>query len=102
MAIVIIIAALSSGLIASLASGLYTRDLTRPPPFVGGVETGYGFPLTWLKKVTIVYPGSPANYNLFLSGFLADFAFWSLLMGVLAAVIAVVLTTVRQHKIAQK
>jgi len=101
MAIVIIIVALASGLLSSLASGLYTRDLTPPPPFVGGVETGYGFPLTWLKKVTIVYPGSPTNYSLSLSGFLADFALWSLLMGVLAAVIAVIRTTVRQRKIAR-
>jgi len=95
MAFVIIIIALLSGLIASLASGLYTRDLTPPPPYVGASTTGYGFPSTWLRKVMIVYPGNPTKYDLSLSGFLADFAFWSLLIGVLTAVIAVILTTVR-------
>jgi hypothetical protein len=95
MALVIIIIALVSGLVASLASALYTQNLTPPPPFVGSSTTGYGFPLTWLKKVTIVYPGSPTAYDLSLSGFVADFAFWSLLMGVLTAVIVAILTTVR-------
>ena len=95
MALVIIIIALLSGLIASLASALYTQNLTPPPPFVGSSTTGYGFPSTWLKKVTIVYPGSPTTYDLSLSGFLADFAFWSLLMGVLTAAIVAILTTVR-------
>jgi len=94
MALVIIIIALLSGLIASLASSLYTRDLTPAPPYTGASTTGYGFPLTWLKKVTIVYPGNPTKYDLSLSGFLADFAFWSLCVGVLTAVIAAILTTV--------
>jgi hypothetical protein len=95
MALVIIIISLLSGLIASSASALYTRDLTPPPPFAGSSTTGYGFPLTWLKKVTIVYPGSPTTYDLSLSGFLADFAFWALCIGLLTAVIAAILTTVR-------
>jgi len=97
MALAIIIIALLSGLIASLVSGLYTQDLTPPPPYVGASTTGYGFPFTWLKKVTIVSPGNPTNYDLSLPDFLADFAFWSLCMGVLTAVIAAILARVRSH-----
>lgn len=54
---------------------------------VGASTTGYGFPFSWLQKVTIVYPDSPTNYNLSPLDLLMDFAFWSFTIGVLIILI---------------
>jgi len=70
------------GSLASLISYLYTRDLN-PLGYTGAYNTGYGFPLSWFKKTTIVYPSSPTFYSLSLEGLLIDIVFWALLIGVL-------------------
>ncbi len=64
-----------SGLIATLISGLYAQDLSR----IGVSVTGYGLPLSWLRKVTIVYPGSPTRYSFSFESFVLDILFWSLI-----------------------
>jgi len=83
--VLIILIILASGFIASLMSGLLTQDLTHGR--IGASKTGYGFPFSWLEKVTIVYPGNPTEYNLSPSGLLMDFVFWTLIMGGLIAVV---------------
>lgn len=73
------LAYLGLGSLASLISGLYTKDWV----LLGAYHTGYGFPLSWLEKTTIVYPGRPTSYSLSLGGLLIDIAFWALLTGAL-------------------
>ena len=67
------------GVIVSLVSGLYTQDLTKG---AGALVTGYGLPLPWLEKITIVSPGSPTNYSLRTLGLVVDTIFWSVLIGI--------------------
>ena len=59
------------GSLASLISYLYTKKSVLP----GAYNTGYGFPLSWLKKSEIVYPGRPTFYSLSLEGLLIDIIF---------------------------
>lgn len=66
---------LVSGLIATLISGLYAQDLSR----IGVSVTGYGLPLSWLRKVAIVYPDSPSHYSFSFESFVLDILFWSLI-----------------------
>jgi len=73
------LACVGLGSLASLISGVYTKDLTR----LGAHITGYGFPLSWLEKTTIVVPDRPTSYSLSLEGLLIDIVFWALLIGVL-------------------
>ena len=73
------------GFIATLVTGLYRENLTHGR--IGASTIVYGFPLSWLETVTIVYPGNPTLYSLSPLGLLIDFAFWSLVIGIpLAAV----------------
>jgi len=83
--VLIILAVLVSGCIATLISGFYTSDLTHG---VGAHVAGYGFPLSWLTKSTIVYPGNPTSYSLSLESLLLDTAFWSLIIGIPIAVLS--------------
>ena len=78
--VLIILLILASGPIATLISGVYAQDLSLPSASV----IGYGLPLSWLRKVTIVYPGSPARYSLSVEALLLDIGFWSLMATLLA------------------
>lgn len=78
----IILVVLVSGLVAKLSSGLYAQDLSLP----GASVTGYGLPLSWLRKVAIVYPGNPTHYSFSSESFALDTVFWSLI-GMLLTVI---------------
>jgi len=50
--LLLIIMILASGSIATLISGIHTQDLS----LLGESVTGYGLPLSWLRKVATVYP----------------------------------------------
>jgi len=70
------------GGLVSLISGLYERDL---PHGLGVTSlTGYGFPLSWLKKSTgaIIGPSKPTIYGFYPEILVIDVAFWSLIIGV--------------------
>jgi hypothetical protein len=69
------------GVVLTLVSFLYSQDMTVG---LGAKITGYGLPLLWLEKVTIVVRGSPENYSLYGSGLnlLADVAFWSIIVAI--------------------
>ena len=81
--VLIILLILASGPIATLISGVYAQDLSLP----GATVIGYGLPLSWLRKVTIVYPGSPTHYSLSVESFVLDIVFWSLIATLLAAIV---------------
>jgi len=75
---------LVSGSIATLISGLYKKDLSQA---LGVSITGYGFPLSWYKKIVIVYPGEPTHYGFSLKHFMLDISFWSLIATLPAVII---------------
>lgn len=79
------------GVAVALLSALYSQDMTQG---LGAKITGYGLPLLWLEKVTVVVPGSPETYSLYNSGLdlLADIAFWT----VIAAIIYIVYKQVKK------
>ena len=81
--VLIILVILVSGPVATLISGLYTQDLS----LIGVSVTGYGLPLSWLRKATIVYPGSPTRYSLSVESLLLDILFWSLIATLLAVMV---------------
>lgn len=70
------------GIFTSLVSGLYTQDLTQG---AGSLITGYGFPQSWLEKITIVTPGSPSHYSLagYGLGLILDTIFWFMVIGII-------------------
>lgn len=68
----------TGGATASLASYLYSVDLTHG---LGAVLTGYGFPLQWLEKTVIVYPGNPTRFSFRPLELLVDIAFWTVVIG---------------------
>jgi hypothetical protein len=61
---------------------------------LGASITGYGLPLLWLEKVTVIVPGTPETYSLYGSGLnlLADIVFWT----IIAEVIYVVYTHIKK------
>lgn len=69
------------GMILALISVVYSQDMTVG---LGATITGYGLPLLWLQKVTIIVPGSPETYSLYGSGLnlLVDVAFWSIIVAI--------------------
>ncbi len=73
------------GVAVALLSVVYSQDMTVG---LGASITGYGLPLLWLEKVTIVYPGNPTTYSLYESGLslLADIAFWTMIVAVIYVV----------------
>ncbi|MFZ7137650.1 MAG: hypothetical protein ACOWW1_04440 [archaeon] len=81
MNIKIVLLILVCGVVLTLVSVLYSQDMTVG---LGATITGYGLPLLWLEKVTIVVQGSPENYSLYGSGLnlLADVAFWSIIVAI--------------------
>ena len=70
------------GVAIALLSAVYSADMTVG---LGASITGYGLPLLWLKKVSIVVPGNPTTYSLYGSGLylLADIAFWTLITAII-------------------
>ena len=73
------------GIILSFISTIYTQDLTEG---VGATIIGYGLPLPWLERITIVVPDSTSSYSLYWNGIglLADICFWTVLMGIILTV----------------
>jgi len=70
------------GILISLLSAVYAKDMTVG---LGASITGYGLPLLWLKKVSILVPGNPDTYSLYGSGLylLADIAFWTIIAAII-------------------
>jgi len=64
------------GSIATLASYMHSQDTTFG---YGTYSRTYGFPLNWLEKETIVYPGNPTFNNFYINNFLMDVVFWTLI-----------------------
>jgi len=73
------------GVAVALLSALYSQDLTVG---MGASITGYGLPMLWLKKVSIIYPGNPTTYSLYGFGsiLLADIAFWIIIVAIIYSV----------------
>jgi hypothetical protein len=74
-----------SGIAVGLLSAVYSQDLTVG---MGASITGYGWPILWLKKVSIVVPGNPTTYSLYGSGIylLVDIVFWVIIVAIVYAV----------------
>jgi len=70
------------GIAISLLSALYSADMTVG---LGASTTGYGLPLLWLEKVSMVVPGTPTTYSLYGSGLslLADIVFWTIIAAII-------------------
>ena len=70
-----------SGVFVSLVSGVYMQDLSQG---VGALIIGYGLPMPWLERTTVVVPGPPRHYSLswYGLGLLADIIFWSIIIGI--------------------
>jgi len=70
------------GIVISLLSAVYSTDMTVG---LGASITGYGLPLLWLKKVSIIVPGNPDTYSLYGSGLslLADIVFWTIIAAII-------------------
>jgi len=73
------------GIIISLLSAVYSQDMTVG---LGATITGYGLPWLWLKKVTIIVPGTPDDFSLYDSGLylLAGIIFWTILVAIIYVV----------------
>jgi hypothetical protein len=73
------------GIIIALLTGVYSQDMTVG---LGASITGYGLPWLWLKKVTIVVPGSLEEFSLYDSGLylLADIIFWTVIVTIIYVV----------------
>jgi hypothetical protein len=71
------------GVAITLLSALYSVDETGG--LLGATTTGYGLPLLWLKKVTVIVPGTPEEYSLYGSGvyLLADIVFWTIIAAII-------------------
>lgn len=72
------------GSVATLISGFYKQNLSDR---VGVSITGYGFPLSWYRKSSVVHPIMPVVYSFHWECFALDIAFWSLIATLLAAII---------------
>lgn len=85
MKITTILLLIVCGIIIALVSALYSQDMTVG---LGASITGYGLPLLWLKKVTVIVPGTPDEYSLYGSGLylLADIVFWTIIVAIIYAV----------------
>jgi hypothetical protein len=70
------------GIAITLLTLLYSQDMTVG---LGATITGYGLPLLWLKKVTLIVPGTPEEYSLYGSGLylLADIVFWIIIVAII-------------------
>jgi hypothetical protein len=73
--VLIVLLILVLGPIATLVSGFYEQNLSKP----GLSKIGYGFPLVWHGHSRIVYPTTPTVYWSSSESFLLDTAFWCLI-----------------------
>jgi ribose/xylose/arabinose/galactoside ABC-type transport system permease subunit len=82
MKITTILLLIVCGIIIALASAVYSQDMTVG---LGATITGYGLPMLWLKKVTIIVPGTPDEYSLYGSGLwlLVDIVFWIIIVAII-------------------
>ena len=73
------------GIIIALLTAVYSQDMTVG---LGATITGYGLPWLWLKKVTIIVPGTPDEFSLYASGLylLADIIFWTVIVAIIYVV----------------
>lgn len=78
-----IILASASGPFITLLSGFHARSYS----LIGAAHTDYGFPLSWYKKVVIVYPGDPTCYSFSFGAFVLDIVFWSLIATLLVVIV---------------
>jgi len=77
------LAVFALGLIVTLLSGLYGRNIS---PNIGVERIGYGYPLCWYGHSQTMYPGAPIIHWLDWIALTLDAAFWSLIFTLLAAV----------------
>ncbi|MFQ6136612.1 MAG: hypothetical protein ACE5PM_05485 [Candidatus Hydrothermarchaeales archaeon] len=76
-----ILLSLGIGIILSLSSLAYSRNLT--PGIVGTMNVGYGFPIQWLSKTAIVLPPSPpASWGIYWVGLIFDILYWGILFAI--------------------
>jgi len=70
------------GIVISLLLAVYSTDMTVG---LGASITGYGLPMLWLKKVTVIVPGTPETYSLYGSGLylLVDIVFWTIIAAII-------------------
>ena len=82
MNVKVILLLIIGGVVISLLSAVYSQDMTVG---FGASITGYGLPLLWLKKVSIIVPGNPETYSLYGSGLylLADMSFWTIIAAII-------------------
>jgi hypothetical protein len=79
------VAILVLGLVATMISGFYRRDLSIP----GRTNIGYGLPLAWHgESGPVVYPEVPTSGWLSWGFFALDTAFWSLVSGIAVAALS--------------
>ncbi len=85
MKLIPILLVIICGVALALLSAVYSTDMTAG---VGALITGYGLPLLWLEKVSIVMLGTPTTYSLYESGLslLADIAFWTIIVAIIYVV----------------
>ena len=73
--VLIILAILASGSVATSISGFCKQDIS----LLGTTRIGYGFPLIWHGySQAVVYPEPPIYYFFSWESFVLDVAFWSL------------------------
>ena len=73
----VVFVAVVSGVVLTLVSGLYQRDLSGK---LGVSVVGYGLPLSWYTTSWVVYPTSPVLSSCSWQSFLLDTAFWTLVV----------------------
>jgi hypothetical protein len=85
MSIKTILLLIICGIIIALLTAVYSQDMTVG---LGATITGYGLPWLWLKKVTIIVPGTPDEFSLYDSGLylLADIIFWTVIVAIIYVV----------------
>ena len=74
------LAVFALGLVATLLSGLYGRNITLN---IGVSRFGYGLPSSWYGSSQVVYPEATIYYWLDWKAFTLDLAFWSLVFALL-------------------
>jgi ribose/xylose/arabinose/galactoside ABC-type transport system permease subunit len=82
MKITTILLLIVCGIVIALVSAVYSQDMTVG---LGASITGYGLPMLWLKKVTVIVPGTPEEYSLYDSGLwlLVDIVFWIIIVAII-------------------
>lgn len=85
MRITTILMLIICGVVIALLSVIYSQDMTVG---LGATITGYGLPLLWLKKVTLIVPGTPDEYSLYNYGLplLTNIVFWTIIVATIYVV----------------